>query len=141
MSEVANGQMIQMVKSVECGEYPLESDYQFNMLDIVHGKEMSLGIILAGPILIPDFDHGSGSGYSEEPLDFKSPQEWRMGFHAYIVLDFDSQVHKICIARQLKKLPENRLTSYIFYDHGSGSLRLPLGLTKFAEKLESIKEG
>lgn len=145
MNEKVDGQMLQTVKSIECGEYPLESEYQFEPLDVVYSQgpcveRLSLGLILAGPMLIPSFDDGSGSGYSEVPFVFKDPREWHMGFYAYIVFNFDTQSNIICVARSLKKLPENRLTSYIFFDHGSGSLRVPLGLLEFAKKLESIKE-
>lgn len=131
---------VQQVPTLSCHGYELEDQYRFQPLDIVyensgnpHGH-VALGVVLAGPISIPSFEDGCASGFASKPLDIKNPDEWKMGWWAYIVFDLSRQITTLAGARSLHKLEENPMSGYIPFDHGTAQLRVPLGLIELADR-------
>ena len=138
--------MKQEVESITCGDFGLEEKHQFKPFDIVFESSgsplghVALGMILAGPIVIPSFSDGSGTDFGFKPLDVKDPAEWGMGWHAFVVHDFVREDVVLCSARHLHKLEENQMSGYIPFDHGTGKMRGVLGLLALADKFYGYKE-
>lgn len=132
--------MQQSVPTIECESFPLEDEYKFQPFDIVFERSgnprghVALGMVLAGPISIPYFEDGCASGYAFKPLDIKNPDEWKMGWTAYVVSDFVRQDVCLVPARSLTLLKEEPTSGYIPFDQGTAQLRIPLGLIELADK-------
>ena len=95
---------------------------------------IGIGVVLMGPINIPHFEDGCASAYAYKPLDIQNPEEWQMTYPAYIVFDLDRQKNEIVSVFNLKKLEIDYHSGYIPFDHGTASMRVPLGLIEMARK-------
>lgn len=122
------------------GEVGFTEEKKFDPMDIVFENAtgnpygyVSLGVILMGPIYLPYFEDGVASDYAKKPLDIQDPNEWRQTVESYIVYDLSKQDYAFCSAKSLNKLEKEMQTGYIPFDHGTGQLRVSLGLIKLAE--------
>lgn len=106
----------------------------FHPMDVIHTHDVSLGLVLLGPLEIPYFHDCVASQAAFSAMDITDPKEWADTFTGYVCMDLIKQDYFIAARKNMTAYDQGMCDGYIPFDHGTGSLRMNLGLVKMAMK-------
>jgi hypothetical protein len=101
---------------------------------VISNSFNGIGIVVAGPMMVPCYYDGVASAIAFEKWDITDPKNWKDTLTSYVVWEFKAERYSVQENITLIERNEPIDGSWLF-DHGTTMLKAALGLIQNSTKL------